>query len=159
MCTQTRWQQRVKFSEVHKIAVVDTIDDADKPAIWYTKKDLSELRQSLGQCSCDDCSLSSSESACCTCTPLPSSTPSTSTEERKLRKDFIASLLRQQCEHQRLGLADPKGLFQFSRACTKKSRQDAIKKAKEHEKEVKSFMEQRKLLLGVIDEAMDVLVE
>jgi len=41
------------------------------------------------------------------------------------RKDFVRSLLNVQKEHKEMGIQDPKGLRQMSRACSK----DSIKKA------------------------------
>jgi hypothetical protein len=56
--------------------------------------------------------------------------------DRQLQKEFVMALLRQQSEHKKLGVNDPKGLFQFSKACSKKSRQQALKQARAREQEV-----------------------
>ena len=53
------------------------------------------------------------------------------------RKEFMEMFLAQQKEQQRMGVKDPKGLFQFSKACSKKSRLQAIQYAKEiHEEQL-----------------------
>ena len=48
---------------------------------------------------------------------------------RERRHAFVTDLLQHQYEHQQLGLNDPKGLFQLSRAASKPSRLRAIQTA------------------------------
>ena len=54
-----------------------------------------------------------------------------SDSQSSARRTFVTGLLAQQDEHQRLGLKDPKGLFQYSKAASKQSRLRAIRAAKE----------------------------
>jgi hypothetical protein len=54
----------------------------------------------------------------------------------KQRLEFVQGLLEQQSEHQRLGFHDPRGLFQFSKACSKTSRQRAQLQAEETARQV-----------------------
>ena len=58
------------------------------------------------------------------------------------RRAFVMGLLQQQMEHERLGLKDPKGLFQFSKAASKQSRLRAIQIAKEDEREAQKIISQ-----------------
>ena len=52
---------------------------------------------------------------------------------------FVRELLEQQCEHQSLGIQDPKGLRQMSRACSKRTREEARKSALQTAQEVRNF--------------------
>ena len=45
------------------------------------------------------------------------------------QRDFVHGLLATQSEHQQLGIQDPRGLYQFSKACSKTSRQRAVEEA------------------------------
>jgi hypothetical protein len=59
-------------------------------------------------------------------------------ENRSLaQRDFVHGLLATQSEHQQLGIQDPRGLFQFSKACSKTSRQRAIEEARRLERQTK----------------------
>ena len=67
-------------------------------------------------------------------------------------------LLQQQVEHNQLGLQDPKGLFQFSRASTKKSRQRALQQGRQHEKDVRQDVKpDNQKTIQYIDDVLDVL--
>jgi hypothetical protein len=67
------------------------------------------------------------------------------------------ALLQQQNEHQQLGMQDPKGLFQFSRACSKKARQQALQQAREHEKEVQKLHQSTSTLDSVVGVCLELL--
>ncbi len=57
-------------------------------------------------------------------------------EERpSTAKCFVHSFLAQQYEHQQLGIDDPRGLFQFSKACSKHSRKRALLQAQDNARE------------------------
>jgi hypothetical protein len=72
----------------------------------------------------------------------------------ELRHHFVKSLLAQQRENQKMGIYDPKGLFQLSRAGSKYSRQRAMKTAHgEQAAEAKKISKERAIgiLHGVLD--------
>lgn len=81
--------------------------------------------------------------------------PLCTNDGRQSHRNFVLSLLAQQWEHQQLGIHDPKGLFQYSKTCTKSSRQRALEKGKENAKEVERIMKEN--LESVIDSALDLL--
>jgi hypothetical protein len=56
-------------------------------------------------------------------------------EEGRTVKDFVHSFLAQQNEQQQLGIDDPRGLFQFSKACSKHSRKRALLQAQDNARE------------------------
>ena len=58
---------------------------------------------------------------------------------KELRHHFVESLLAQQDENEKMGIDDPKGLFQLSRAGSKYSRQRAMKTANEQAEEAKKI--------------------
>ena len=77
--------------------------------------------------------------------------------EERLRKQFIRSLLEQQNEHQKMGIFDPKGLFQFSKTASKAARQRAIDQAKEMEKEIREETNHFDQTRAVLDDVLGML--
>jgi hypothetical protein len=75
-------------------------------------------------------------------------------EERHPAKGFVQSFLAQQYEHQQLGIDDPRGLFQFSKACSKHSRKRAFLLAQENARE--SFCTKEDLV-DSIDQVLGML--
>jgi hypothetical protein len=126
---QLTHKRSVRFCETkNQVKVVETVETEEKASVWYTEKDLA----SFIYASDNDPSSSSSPML-----EQSSSAQAFATElDRQLQKEFVVALLQQQLEHKKLGVNDPRGLFQFSRACSKKSRQQALKLARAHEQEV-----------------------
>jgi hypothetical protein len=75
-------------------------------------------------------------------------------EERPTAKDFVHSFLAQQYEHQQLGIHDPRGLYQFSKACSKHSRKRALLQAQDNARE--SFCT-KDALVDSIDQVLGML--
>ena len=130
MCPQPQKnQQRVSFASSEQVIAIEPINnEEDKALLWYSKQDLKKVR-------------SGEEKA--------------SKVDGQRRRDFVIALLGQQSEHNTLGIQDPKGLYQFSRACSKTSRQKALKDAREHEQEVKVLS--REATIEAIDSVLDIL--
>lgn len=133
-------KRRVQFCETeNKVMEVETVETEEKASVWYTKKDLASIRS---QCTCasDNDNDESSSSPSSRLLKQSSFAQAFTTElDRQLQKEFVMALLQQQLEHKKLGVNDPKGLFQFSKACSKTSRQQALKQAQVHEQEVKEL--------------------
>jgi hypothetical protein len=125
-------KRRVQFCETkNQVKVVETVETEEKASVWYTEKDLASFTYAF------DNEPSSSSSRLL---KQSSSAQAFTTElDRQLQKEFVVALLQQQLEHKKLGVNDPKGLFQFSRACSKKSRQQALEQARAHEQEVEEL--------------------
>jgi hypothetical protein len=68
---------------------------------------------------------------------------------------YVHGILAQQWEHQKLGISDPKGLFQFSKSLSKGSRQRAIRQAKRDAEEVKAMSKES--IQQVLETALDML--
>jgi hypothetical protein len=64
--------------------------------------------------------------------------------------------MQQQEKKQNMGLEDPRGLFQFSRTCSKQSRQNALRLGNAP---AKSFQERRQTTLDAIDDVLALLSE
>ena len=98
---------KVSFSDLTETVVVQSppTRSETKNANWYSKEDITKFRSLTPE----DCLLSPGNS--------------------KLRKQRIQSLLSVQSEHRELGIQDPKGLRQISRAMSKQSLKDAIQRA------------------------------
>jgi hypothetical protein len=145
-------KRRVQFCETqNQVEVVETVENEEKASMWYTEKDLDSFTYA------SDNESSSSSS------PLleqRSSEQAFTTElDRQLQKEFVMALLQQQLEHKKLGVNDPKRLFQFSRACSKKSRQQALKQARAHEQEVEE-LNRRERGMQVLDSVLlDVVLQ
>jgi hypothetical protein len=140
--------KKVQFSQDEQVRlIVDTFTQEDKPALWYTRTDLKEIR---GQSSCS-------------CIPVDDENTKEAARkrmvERRRQREFVVSLLSQQHEHKLMGVEDPKGLFQFSRACSKLSRKRALQVGRDQEKEIKLFEERRQETLSVVDDAFELLAE
>lgn len=64
----------------------------------------------------------------------------------------------QQMEHQKMGMKDPRGLFQLSKALSKRSKELALKSAKAHEKEVQQdYLALNRKTMSIIDDALELL--
>jgi hypothetical protein len=138
--------RQVRFCETEQVKVVETVDNNDETSsVWYTRHDLANARSEDCSCKKQRRHLDKAEE-----TPLMCICQLISDADRQRQRDFVMALLQQQVEHKQLGLQDPKGLFQLSRACTKKSRQQALQQGRQHEKEV--------LEESAIDDALDVLL-
>ena len=61
------------------------------------------------------------------------------------------SVLERQSEHRRMGVYDPKGLFQLSKVQSKTSRQTARLEAE------LTALESREMVLEALDEVLDIL--
>lgn len=93
---------KVSFDEsLTKTIVVEPASSAQN-AVWYSPDELNTFRKG---------------------SDLPM--------KAEVRKDFVRTLLSVQKEHKELGIQDPKGLRQMSRACSKDSIKMAIKRAHE----------------------------
>lgn len=75
--------------------------------------------------------------------------------DHKQQHDFVVALLDQQWEHKKLGIKDPKGLFQFSRSLSKFSKQRAREQGKMDAEEVKAFNMEK--LENAINGALELL--
>jgi hypothetical protein len=146
--------RQVRFCETEQVRVVETVDNDEKSSVWYTRHDLANTRSE--HCSCKKQRRHLLDKA--KETPLMCICQLSSGADRQRQRDFVMALLQQQVRHKQLGLQDPKGLFQLSRACTKKSRQRALQQGRQHEKEVleELTLDQQKFIQA-IDHALDVL--
>jgi hypothetical protein len=75
---------------------------------------------------------------------------------KELRHQFVESLLAQQYENEKMGIDDPKGLFQLSRAGSKYSRQRAMKSANKQAEEAKKIGKEN-TTIGLVDSVLDLL--
>ena len=158
--TRSKKKRLVHFNDQKKqiVEFVALSKEDAKQVLWYTQKDLKDILRTkhleesppAPPSSSLDCSFSSFEKCAAQC----------SMEERQRRRhhnEFVTGLLRQQDEHRSLGIKDPIGLFQYSRACSKRSRQRALADGRNHAKHVKSFQERRQRTLDILDAALDLL--
>jgi hypothetical protein len=67
------------------------------------------------------------------------------------------SVLAQQWEHQKLGIQDPKGLFQLSKICSKSSRQRALRRAEEDAREAREIAQEPRNTSDIINDVIDLL--
>lgn len=108
--TLKKSSSKVSFDEsVTKCIIFTEESSSNRNEGWYSPDEISKFRQAQrGDANGD-------------------------TEQRNslLRKDFVRSILSIQSEHRAMGIVDPKGLRQMSRAASKKSMMDAIDRAKE----------------------------
>ena len=93
---------KVSFDESGPKTFVVESPSAAKNASWYSPDELSSFRKG-----------------------------ESSATSRAVRKEFVRSLLNIQNEHKALGIQDPKGLRQMSRAISKESIKSAIQRAHE----------------------------
>lgn len=115
-------------------------------------EEFADIRSRRGQC--ENCtpteksSLTEKDAPTCSCS-------CSSSENKGKRREYVHGVLAQQWEHQKLGINDPKGLFQFSKSLSKGSRQKAIRQAKEDAEEVKAISKES--IQEVLDSALDML--
>ncbi len=134
-------KRTVRFSEEQQVQEYEIVDNDDRDSVWYSRRDLQAIRRQDEEVpSSSDCSAAVFHKF-----------------DQERQKEFIAALLRQQTEHQKMGMNDPKGLFQLSKAFSKKSKELALKSAQAHEKEVKDFMAVKRKTIAIIDDALDLL--
>jgi hypothetical protein len=127
--TNNNRQRRVHFEETLSVDVAEVEWDEEQEKRWYTSKDIAILRASYQK--------------------------EQFFEERPTVKDFVHSFLAQQNEHQHLGIDDPRGLFQFSKACSKHSRKQALLQAQDNARE--SFCTKEDPLVDSIDQILGML--
>jgi hypothetical protein len=124
-------------------------------------KEFRDIKQK--QCDCEACSKSSLAAAAATSEEEKSDVVKKDaptclyafSKDHKQQHNFVLALLEQQYEHKRLGISDPKGLFQFSRSVTKFSKQRAREQGKLDAEEAKEIS--REEIADVIDQALDVI--
>lgn len=137
-------KRKVRFSEEERIVEVDIVDNDERDSVWYSARDLQALRGS--QQEQDD---------------LPSNDCSTlfhTFAAPQRQKEFVTLFLLQQLEHQRMGMNDPRGLFQLSKAFSKRSKELALKAAQAHEKEVQQDnLSLNRKTMAIIDDALELL--
>ena len=109
---ESRGGSRVSFSDTgNKTIVVDSHLSNQKNEIWYSSEELKDFRSSSSP---------------------PATEESKVTRTNKHRStDLVRALLSVQSEHKALGIKDPKGLRQMSRACSKESIKEAIYRAQD----------------------------
>lgn len=101
--TMKKTGSKVSFDEsLTKTIEVEPASNAQN-ASWYSSNEISNFREG----------------------------EDSSTASHAVRKDFVRSLLNVQKEHKDMGIKDPKGLRQMSRACSKDSIKKAIQRANE----------------------------
>ena len=93
--------RNVSFNEAPKTILVEP-DSDNQNASWYSPDEIKDFRKKEVD------------------SPLSGSS---------LRKDFVRSLLNVQKEHKDMGIHDPKGLRQMSRASSRESMKKAIERA------------------------------
>jgi hypothetical protein len=76
---------------------------------------------------------------------------------KELRHHFVESLLAQQYENVMMGIDDPKGLFQLSRAGSKYSRQRAMATGSKQAEDAKKICKED--TLEIVDTVLDLLDE
>jgi hypothetical protein len=95
---------KVHFNEDStKTILVDTVTSSQRNAVWYTLDELKTIKKASRE---EDTFVNRSSL-------------------RKVRHNFIQTILEQQSEHQTRGTADPKELFALSSVCSKVSRKTA----------------------------------
>lgn len=77
-----------------------------------------------------------------------------SEQRHQAQRCFIQCFLKQQDEHRQLGIKDPRGLYQFSKAMSKNSKCRALENGKSVEKECAISKEE---LVHAIDYVLDLL--
>jgi hypothetical protein len=106
MTKSERKSSRVSFNEdaTETIVVDPTSPQKDS---WYSSDELHRFRKSIN-----------------TTENKPGRRASSS-----MRKDFVRAILEVQSEHQAMGISDPKGLRQMSKASSKPAMTEAIRRA------------------------------
>mmetsp|Transcript_80148 Transcript_80148/g.120462 ORF Transcript_80148/g.120462 Transcript_80148/m.120462 type:complete len:137 (-) Transcript_80148:302-712(-) len=102
---------KVSFDESTTKTIVVEKEGNNQNAIWYTKDDIKDFRKQLDGDTLESMGMGSSSNL--------------------IRKDVIRSILQTQNEHRAMGISDPKGLRQLSRACSKKAIANAITRAQQ----------------------------
>mmetsp|Transcript_26697 Transcript_26697/g.74780 ORF Transcript_26697/g.74780 Transcript_26697/m.74780 type:complete len:256 (+) Transcript_26697:181-948(+) len=92
--------------------------------------------------------------ASCSCPASSSSSQQQQHQRRARQRALVVSVLEQQNEHKRLGIDDPKGLFQLSRRCSKISREQAQRKAAMDAKEARRILRDTS---RVIDDVLSLM--
>jgi hypothetical protein len=145
-------KRQVRFCETEQIKMVETVENDEKSSVWYTRQDLANTRSEDCSCKQQQRPLDKAKDA-----PMMCICQLSSGGDRHRHRDFVMGLLQQQIENKQLGLKDPKGLFQLSRACSKKSRQRALQQGRKHEKEVQQELTPEQTTIQDIDDVLKVL--
>lgn len=125
--------QNVRFQEEPSVLiVVEPLTPEDKTLRWYSPNDLNSASE---PCFVEKAYNNSTDKPC--------------------RKQFIQSLLQTQLEHQRMGIRDPKGLFQLSKRASKKARERAMKEGLETAEEARRISNEETRAL--IDDVLGIL--
>jgi hypothetical protein len=157
-----RDQRHVSFHNENQELPLLPLTDEEREIRWYTRNELALLRSCTDRCADDDDSPVSDDEPSQSSLSIESqahvhalvdfrfderrsSTVRSSSADK--RREFIETLLAQQWEHKQMGISDPKGLYQLSKACSKQSRLLAIRQAKEDAQQVK--LEQQEKNRGV----------
>lgn len=141
----TKPNRKVRFCEDDQVEQVDIVENDDCDAVWYTRQDLQEIRrQESSEGIKDDPAVDCDNVSCFKF-------------DQQRQKEFVSAVLKQQLEHKQMGMYDPKGLFQLSKAFSKKSRQEALKVARNQEKEVKVYLSEKERTLDILDDALELL--
>ena len=93
----TMTKPSVRFDKVSTIELIESFHD-QKTELWYSQSDMQRFRKE---------------------------TRDNFVQPNPCRRRLVKSILSQQREHQELGMSDPKGLQQLSRACSKDARERA----------------------------------
>ena len=94
----TMTKRSVRFDrEVLTAGLIESFPD-QQTTLWYSQSDFKRFRKE---------------------------NPNNFIEPNPCRQRLVKSILKQQWEHQKLGMSDPKGLQQLSRACSKDARERA----------------------------------
>lgn len=136
-------EKRVSFAT--ELSEHDAGELGENPMdLWYTRQDLASFRQrpSCEEGDSDGDGLRDNEKEVCrhrrSCT----------------RRFFVRSLLERQSEHRKLGVNDPRGLYQCSKSMSKESKKRALQMAKSVAKECAMS---KKDLIKMIDTVLDIL--
>jgi hypothetical protein len=145
-------QRHVSFHNENQELSLLPLTDGEREIRWYTRNELARLRSCSNRfADDDDLPVSDDEpsQSSSSIEPQPHVEASAdfrfhvsgSSSSADKRREFIETLLAQQWEHKQMGISDPKGLYQLSKACTKQSRLLAIRQAKEAAQQVKQEQE------------------
>lgn len=177
-------QRHVSFHDENLELPLQPLTDEERAIRWYTRNELDRLRSCSNRCADDDDSpvsdddpsqqssqqSSSMESKAHVEAPVDfkfdqsgSSSSSRALNEKNSsadkRREFIETLLAQQWEHKQMGISDPKGLYQLSKACSKQSRLLAIRQAKEDAQQVKQGQQQHNRSVQYLAMQLDCVLD
>ena len=137
--------RKVSFNDCKQVTEVETVSNDERNTVWYTRQDLEEIRHA---CQNNTASERNAEVDC---------DAVFHTFDQQRQKELTAAILKQQLEHRQLGMSDPKGLFQLSKAFSKKAKLDALKAGRAQANEVMTYREQQQQTINIIDDALELL--